>query len=62
MTEKTGSPYDMDGSTFDSEQYLQKILKVCIMCMKLDTPRIPYNYKFIPIVNIGLYAETSYGH
>lgn len=30
MEEKSGNPYDMDGTTFDSDKYLQKLLKVSI--------------------------------
>lgn len=28
MSEKSVNPYDMDGPTFDSDKYLQKVLKV----------------------------------
>lgn len=29
MSEKTGNPYNMDDTGFDSEKYLEKLLKVC---------------------------------
>lgn len=30
MSEKSSNPYDMDSPSFDSDRYLQKLLKVCL--------------------------------
>ncbi|XP_067631677.1 vacuolar protein sorting-associated protein 51 homolog [Eurosta solidaginis] len=37
MTENAGNPYDMDSSTFDAEQYLEKLLKDCTLKQIMDT-------------------------
>ncbi|XP_053665071.1 vacuolar protein sorting-associated protein 51 homolog [Anopheles marshallii] len=37
MGDKTGNPYDMDGSSFDADRYLQKLLKECSLKQIMDT-------------------------
>ncbi|XP_052898939.1 vacuolar protein sorting-associated protein 51 homolog isoform X2 [Anopheles moucheti] len=37
MGDKSGNPYDMDGSSFDADRYLQKLLKECSLKQIMDT-------------------------
>ncbi|ETN59216.1 Protein fat-free [Anopheles darlingi] len=37
MGEKSASPYDMDGPSFDADRYLQKLLKECSLKQIMDT-------------------------
>uniref|UniRef100_A0A182MUN4 Vacuolar protein sorting-associated protein 51 homolog n=1 Tax=Anopheles culicifacies TaxID=139723 RepID=A0A182MUN4_9DIPT len=37
MGDKTANPYDMDGSSFDADRYLQKLLKECSLKQIMDT-------------------------
>uniref|UniRef100_A0A182XN22 Vacuolar protein sorting-associated protein 51 homolog n=1 Tax=Anopheles quadriannulatus TaxID=34691 RepID=A0A182XN22_ANOQN len=37
MGDKTSNPYDMDGSSFDADRYLQKLLKECSLKQIMDT-------------------------
>ncbi|EAA11747.3 AGAP005584-PA [Anopheles gambiae str. PEST] len=37
MEDKTSNPYDMDGSSFDADRYLQKLLKECSLKQIMDT-------------------------
>lgn len=37
MTEKTGSPFDMDSTNFESDRYLEKLLKECTLKQIMDT-------------------------
>ena len=39
MAEKSGNPYDLDGTTFQSERYLEKLLKVKILFGNDQFPR-----------------------
>lgn len=55
MSEKSVNPYDMDGPTFDSDKYLQKVLKVSGAINK----KMPQARN---ISSTGLYTEAGNGY
>lgn len=56
MSNSARNPYDMDSTTFDSEKYLEKLLKVKEFCTDFTTRQFQY------VQFLGLHPKTNNGH